>query len=279
MDLNTIETVLRPRSRAELPAWADGDACLGGGTWLFSEPQVGMRRLVDLAAFGWTPHVIDADGLTLAATCTIAQLDRLEFPPAWNAAPLVGQCCRALLGSFKIWNVATVGGNICLALPAGPMIALATALEATCTIWSSDGAERHVAVHDFVLAPQRNALQPGEILRSLSIPAAALARRTAFRRVSLSPNGRSGALLVGTHGADNAFALTVTASVKRPVRLAFDDLPGPAELARALDDAIPDALYHDDVHGRPDWRRHMTRHFAEEIRGALDAAPSPGAAS
>ena len=76
-----------------------------------------------------------------------------------------------------------------------------------------------------------------------------------------------------------AFALTVTASVKRPLRLAFEGLPGRAELVRALDDAVPDALYHDDVHGRPDWRRHMTRHFAEEIRGSLDAAPSPGAAS
>ena len=56
------------------------------------------------------PAAIDAHGLTLAATCTIAQLDRLELPSGWNAAPLVGQCCRALLGSFKIWNVATVGG-------------------------------------------------------------------------------------------------------------------------------------------------------------------------
>ncbi|MGU3464468.1 FAD binding domain-containing protein [Methylobacterium sp. C33D] len=279
MDLNTIETVVRPRSRTELPTWADGDACLGGGTWLFSEPQVGMRRLVDLAALGWVPHAVDAEGLTLAATCTIARLDRLELPPHWNAAPLVSQCCRALLGSFKIWNVATVGGNVCLALPAGPMIALATALDATCTIWSADGTERDLPVLDFVLAPQRNALAPGEILRSLSMPAAALARRTAFRRISLSPNGRSGALLIGTRGADGAFALTVTASVKRPLRLAFDGLPGPAELVRALDEAIPDSLYHDDVHGRPDWRRHMTRHFAEEIRGSLDAAPSLGAAS
>ncbi|ACB22226.1 molybdopterin dehydrogenase FAD-binding [Methylobacterium radiotolerans JCM 2831] len=279
MDLHTIETVVRPKKRSELPNWADGDACLGGGTWLFSQPQVGTRRLVDLAALEWTPHAIDAHGLTLAATCTIAQLDRLELPSGWNAAPLVGQCCRALLGSFKIWNVATVGGNICLALPAGPMIALATALDATCTIWSRDGAERTVSILDFVLAPQRNALAPGEILRSLSMPAAALARRTAFRRVSLSPNGRSGALLIGTRGADGAFALTVTASVKRPLRLAFEGLPGRAELVRALDDAVPEALYHDDVHGRPDWRRHMTRHFAEEIRGSLDAAPSPGAAS
>ncbi|MGH1591489.1 FAD binding domain-containing protein [Methylobacterium phyllosphaerae] len=277
MDLNTIETVLRPRRRTELPAWTDGDACLAGGTWLFSEPQVGLRRLVDLGTLNWPPHAIDDGGLTLAATCTIAQLDRLELPGDWNATPLIGQCCRALLGSFKIWNVATVGGNLCLALPAGPMIALATALEATLTIWSAHGTDRAISVPDFVLGPQQTALEPGEILRSLSIPAAALARRTAFRRISLSPNGRSGALLIGTRAADGAFALTVTASVRRPVRLAFDGLPTGRALAQAIDDAIPEALYYDDVHGRPDWRRHVTRQFAEEIRRTLDA--EPGAAS
>ncbi|MDP4006311.1 FAD binding domain-containing protein [Methylobacterium sp. NEAU K] len=269
MDLNAIETVIRPRSRSDLPDWRDGDACLAGGTWLFSEPQPGTRRLVDLTGLGWPPHAIAADGLTLAATCTIAQLDRLDLPPAWIAAPLVGQCCRALLGSFKIWTVATVGGNLCMALPAGPMTALAAALEATCTIWARDGGERHLPVTDFVLAPQRNALRPGEILRGLSVPAAALARRTAFRRISLSPNGRSGALLIGTRDPDGGFALTVTASVRRPLRLAFAALPDRDALARALEHAIPDDLYYDDVHGRPDWRRHMTRHFADEIRDAL----------
>lgn len=269
MDLNTIETVLRPRSRSDLPTWRAGDACLAGGTWLFSEPQTGTRRLVDLASLAWPPHAVEADGLVLAATCTLAQLDRLDLPPAWIAAPLVGQCCRALLGSFKIWNTATVGGNVCLALPAGPMIALATALEATCAIWSADGGERHVPIADFILGPQRNALGPGEILRSLSMPAAALKRRTAFRRISLSPNGRSGALLIGTRDPAGGFALTVTASVRRPVRLVFAGLPGRAELVADLEKAVPDGHYHDDVHGRPDWRRHVTRHLAGEIRDAL----------
>jgi CO/xanthine dehydrogenase FAD-binding subunit len=274
VDLNTIETVIRPGDRADLPEWRDGDACLAGGTWLFSEPQPGMRRLVDLTTLGWPPNDVAEEGLTLAATCTIAQLDRLELPPDWIAAPLVGQCCRALLGSFKIWNVATVGGNLCMALPAGPMTALAAALEATCTIWSPDGTERHLAVTDFVLGPQRNALRSGEILRSLVMPATALARRTAFRRISLSPNGRSGALLIGTRESGGAFALTVTASIRRPLRLAFADLPDRDILVRALAEAIPDDLWHDDVHGTPDWRRHMTLHLAQEIRDALADAVS-----
>jgi len=33
--------------------------------------------------------------------------------PQWAAAPLIRQCCNALLGSFKVWNAATVGGNMC----------------------------------------------------------------------------------------------------------------------------------------------------------------------
>lgn len=269
MDLHTIETFIRLRSRADLPDWREGDAWLAGGTWLYSEPQPGLRRLIDLTSLGWTPHEVMRDGLVLSATCTLAALDRLELPGAWIAAPLVGQCCRALLGSFKVWNGATVGGNLCLALPAGAIIALAAALEGECLLWAPDGRERRLPVTEFVRGPQRNALAPGEILRSLTLPASALSRRTAFRRVSLSPHGRSGALLIGTRDADGRFTLTVTAAVVRPLRFAFRDLPDRDGLLREIEAGIPDALYYDDVHGRPDWRRHMTRLLAEEIRDEL----------
>ncbi|GJE16608.1 FAD binding domain-containing protein [Methylobacterium marchantiae] len=266
MDLNSIGAVTVPRTRSDLSGWQDGDAWLAGGTWLFSEPQPRLRRLVDLSRLGWPPHDVSERGLSIAATCTIAELFRLDLPAAWNAAPLFGQCCRALLGSFKIWNMATVGGNICLALPAAPMIALATAMEGTCLVWTPDGAERSVPIVDLVLGSQCTSLAPGEILRRIDLPIAALKRRTAFRQVSLSPNGRSGALLIGTLDPSGAFALTITASTRRPLRLAFPVRPDTATLAVAIADAIPAALYHDDVHGTPDWRRHMTFALAEEIR-------------
>ncbi len=53
MDLNTITEVAHPRSRAQLPVWTAGDAWLAGGTWLFSEPQAHLRRLVDLTDLKW----------------------------------------------------------------------------------------------------------------------------------------------------------------------------------------------------------------------------------
>jgi hypothetical protein len=53
------------------------------------------------------------------------------------------------------------------------------------------------------------------------------------------------------------------------VRLAFAGIPNKATLEERLAAEIPAILYYDDIHGRPDWRRHMTFEFAEEIRSEL----------
>jgi CO/xanthine dehydrogenase FAD-binding subunit len=270
MDLNTVTEIARPRQRGELPTWRAGDAWLAGGTWLFSEPQLSVTRLIDIADFGWPVLEITERGLRIAATCKIAELDGASFPSHWLAAPLVNQCCRSFLASFKIWNMATVGGNLCMSLPAGPMISLTAALDGVCTIWTPAGDERRVAVTDFVLAPLRNALKPGELLRAIDLPLSSLRRRTAFRQISLSPLGRSGALLIGTLSADDgAFTLTVSAATPRPIRLSFAEMPSGATLRDKLEADIPPENYYDDIHGTPAWRRHVTLQFAEEIRGEL----------
>lgn len=53
MDLNRVAEVARPSTRAEFPKWRDGDAWLAGGTWLFSEPQPEVSRLIDVEGLGW----------------------------------------------------------------------------------------------------------------------------------------------------------------------------------------------------------------------------------
>ena len=270
MDLNTVTRIAQPRTRGDVPAWQAGDAWLAGGTWLYSEPQPRLRRLIDLAAMGWEPLRVTPEGLDIAATCTIAQLDGLAMPSDWAAAPLVNQCCRAFYASFKIWTMATVGGNLCMALPAGPMISLTTALDGVCTLWAADGSERRLPVVDVVTGAQKNALAPGELLRSIVLPLAALTRRTAFRQISLAPLGRSAALLIGTLGPrDSLFTLTVTAATPRPVQIAFRELPPAAELRARIERAIPADGYFDDIHGTPAWRRQMTLRLAEEVRAEL----------
>ncbi len=143
-----------PTGATEMPG-------LAGGTWLFSEPQPGLHRLIDLEGLRWEPLQVNETGLAIAATCTISQLYGLTAPEEWKAAPLIRQCCRSLLASFKIWNTATVGGNICMSLPAGALISLTAALEGVCTIWQRDGGERRVPVLDFVTGDQSECPRSG----------------------------------------------------------------------------------------------------------------------
>jgi CO/xanthine dehydrogenase FAD-binding subunit len=273
MDLNTIGEVARPRTRDQLPVWAAGDAWLAGGTWLFSEPQAHLTRLIDLTDLNWPALTISETGLSIAATCTVAQLDALACPSDWIASPLINQCCRAFLASFKIWKTATVGGNICMSLPAGPMISLTAALDGVCTIWQAGGGERKIPVVDFVTGNQRNVLAPGDLLRQVDVPLTTLRRRSAFRQISLTPVGRSAVLLIGSVTADGKLVLTATASTVRPIQLTFVGIPSAKELRAAILHRIPDGLYHADIHGKPDWRKAMTLRLAEEIRGELQAAP------
>ena len=81
--------------------------------------------------------------------------------------------------------------------------------------------------------------------------------------------GPRGQLVPVCIDCDGALKLTVTASTRRPVQISFPTVPEASELREAILHHIRDALYHDDVHGRPVWRKHMTLRLAEQIRAEL----------
>ena len=272
MNLNTITDVKRPTSTEEIPTWREGYAWLAGGTWLFSTPQIATHTLIDLESLRWPSLKADADGLEIAATCTIAELEQFKAPVEWTAAPLLKLCAHALLMSFKIYNAATVGGNIVMSLPAGAMISLTTALEGVCKLWPRDQIPRKVATIDFVTGNHMNVLRPGELLRSIHLPASALTKDFAFRRNSLTHLGRSAALIVGTKSkGGNDLTLTITASTPRPVQLHFDRMPTAGALNHAIEAAVPANGWFDDVHGSAPYKQHLTYYYAEQIRADLAA--------
>lgn len=273
MDMNTIEAVVPTTDPAQ---WREGDAWLAGGTVLFSYGSTVLQRLLDLGNAGWPAITVTDEGIELAATCTVADLYALPESEQtahreWPGLALVRPSCDSFVASFKIWNMSTVGGNLCTSLPAGPMISLCAGLDGVATILSPDGTSRSVPVADFVTGEMENVLAPGELLRSIHLPAEALSARVAFRRLSLSNLGRSGVLLIGRLDPVFGLVVTVTASTKRPVQLRFpaDQVPDAAALAAAVEHSIPLSLYHDDIHGLPAWRHDMTFRLAEEIRAEL----------
>jgi CO/xanthine dehydrogenase FAD-binding subunit len=253
MDLIGVTAIREPRTRTEI-ALGPRDRPIGGGTWLYSEPQTGFDTIVDLTALGWPAVEETDDALTLAATARLREVHALRSRE-WAAAPLFGQCVEALLASWKVWNVATIGGNLCFGVPASAMVSLTTALDASLTIWGPDH-DRVVPAADFVLGPRMLALRPGEVLRSIAFPRRALESRTAIRTIALADLGRSGVVVIGRRGPDG-LAISVTAATARP-----HVLRDPREV-----DAIDD--WHDDAHGDPDWREAMTRRFVAEVAEEL----------
>ena len=268
MDVNTVKDVVRRPPLRPGTEWREGDAWLAGGSWLFSEKQPAVRRFIDLEPLGWDPLYASDAGMEIGATCTIAQLYAFSAPD-WRAAPLFTTCCEAFLASFKVWNSATVGGNICMSLPAGPMITMTVALEAAYTLWARDGSERVVEAVDFVTGNHTNVLAPGELLRKIDIPIRALRKHHAHRRFTLTKLGRSTIFMIGTQSPDTAdLMLTITAATTHPIRLAFDAVPDADELQAHID-ALPDDVWFDDPNGSPDHRHHLAKHYAEEIRMEL----------
>ncbi|GGN72813.1 FAD-binding molybdopterin dehydrogenase [Nocardia rhizosphaerihabitans] len=280
VDLDTVREVVLARERADLAQVGPGSAVLAGGTFLFSEPHDHLDRLVDITTLGWTPLVERGDGLEIAATCTLAELagagpgrelGSAVLRPEWPGTALFAQGCRALLASHKIWRTATVGGNVCLSLPAGAVLGALVALDATVVIWPRGGGERRILLRDFVTGAGENVLAAGAVVRSFLVPTSSLLARTSFRKIALAPLGRSGAVVMGRRTADDRCAITVTAATVRPVVLDFDTVPGDADVAAAVAEIEPE-LWFDDPHGAPDWRAHVTGLLATEVAAELREA-------
>lgn len=269
MDITSVTSYRHARTRADL-ALAPGEVVIAGGTWLMSEPQPGTTGFVDLTTMGWPDLERTDEGLRVAATCTIARLvawaRSADVPDDWHAASLIPDAANALLASFKVWNTATIGGNVCRSFAAGAMVSLSAALDATAIVWTPDGGERRLAVADLVTGNGTNALSPGEVLRAVDLPAHALRARARLRKIALAEHGRSGAVVTGRVDGDGATVFSLTASTWAPVVLRFEALPTAAALGAAVA-AAPG--YYTDPLGAAEWRRAVSGVLAERIRAEL----------
>ncbi|MCL3836509.1 FAD binding domain-containing protein [Aeromicrobium duanguangcaii] len=253
MDLHTVETFRAAGADLSL---APGETWVAGGTWLFSEPQPGVRGMVDLTALGWPAWEGRPTGVTIGATCTIAELVAHAEASALPALAVTRSCAESLVMSTKIWGAATVGGNVCLALPAGAMTSLLAGLGATAVVRGTAG-ERREPVAELVRGVRRTSLGSGEVVRSFEIDHDVLARPAAFRRFALTDMGRSGGVVIGRPVGDRV-VVTITGATRRPWVLDVDR----GSVDGALDRIDP---WYDDPHGAPDWRRAQTRRCVHEI--------------
>lgn len=83
------------------------------------------------------------------------------------------------IASYQVRNLATIGGNICNAVPSADSAPVLLVAGAQCLI--SDGKqERTMSLEDFITSPRHTALQTGELLKGFVIPAPKAGERGAF---------------------------------------------------------------------------------------------------
>lgn len=268
MDLHTVASFRRARTRADL-ALAPGEALVAGGTWMFGEPRPDVTGLVDLTTLGWPDLEVSDAGLRVGATCTIARLVAFarEAPSDWTAARAIPDAADALLASFKIWNTATVGGNIARSFSAAAMVSLAAGLDGEAEIWTPDGGERRMPVAAIPADDGVSTLAHGEVLRAVELPARTLRSRFTLQKIALAELGRSGSVVTGRLDDDGSATFVITAATRTPVVLRFGAPPAADDLADAVRDA---GGYYTDPLGPADWRRAVSVVLAERARVRLE---------
>jgi carbon-monoxide dehydrogenase medium subunit len=153
-------------------AGADGARVLAGGQSLINVLKHRVAQvdlLVDISRLDELRFVdVDADGsVELGAATTYDELDRSAELRA--AHPKIAEVAAGTVDQ-QVRCRGTVGGNTCFNDPASNFPPRWVALGATLNVAGPDGP-RSVPAEAFFLGHYRVALRPGELLRSISIPA------------------------------------------------------------------------------------------------------------
>ncbi|KYH28922.1 MULTISPECIES: FAD binding domain-containing protein [Clostridium] len=164
--------VYRPKTLKEALEIIDKEECIifSGGTDLmvknkkwsgvepgFTNPVVFISDLKELKKIEKEHNT-----LRLGAACTCCEIAESSLVPDYFKEVFLN------MASPAIRNIATVGGNICNASPAGDSLPLLYALEAKLILESVNG-ERKVPIQKFILGPGKNDIKENEILREIEI--------------------------------------------------------------------------------------------------------------
>ncbi len=118
--------------------------------------------------------------MRIGAMATLDDLDRATGRNEAMAA--VGTAARVMC-TPQTRTIATVGGNLCHAVPSADLPPVFIALDAEADILSTSG-RRTVSMEKFFQGPKRTVLARDELLTQIRIPISASARGASYHRVS-----------------------------------------------------------------------------------------------
>lgn len=126
------------------------------------EYVIDIERITGLDYIKYDAH----QGLRIGALTTIRTLERST--ELHQRYPVISQAASQL-GSVAIRNVATLGGNICNAVPSADLVPALIGLSSRAKIIGPAG-EREAPLEDFFTGPGSTILRTGELLIEIQVP-------------------------------------------------------------------------------------------------------------
>ena len=225
---------------------------------------------------------LDGDALQIGAL--VRHRDVETSPLVREAAPLLAET-YARVATVRIRNMATVGGGLAHADPAQDPPAALIALGASVRAVSSQGA-RTIPVEDLFFDYYESALEPGEIIESVTVPQPAAGARSVYLKFLPRTEDDYATVVVAAvggveDGTCTSVRVALIAAGPTPVRAtevesALTGQPVSAESIRLAAEAVRDQVDPlDDFRGSSDYKREMavvfTRRALERTLLAEDA--------
>ncbi len=155
----------------QLSRHGDKAKVLAGGTDLLvsmKKREILPEHLINLKGIQELNHLHydKKHGLKIGGLVRLGEIERStivreKFSALWDAVNVIA--------APQIRSLATIGGNLCSAVPSADTPPPLMALGASLTLAGKNG-ERTVLVEDFFAGPETSVLNPDEILRHVSIP-------------------------------------------------------------------------------------------------------------
>lgn len=250
--------------------WAEqpGARYLAGGTDLLPQLRAGHRtlsRAVDIKRVPELAQIVPGDDGSLSVGAAASLTDIAAHPAIQRRYPIVAECCLAV-GAHALRNRATMAGNICNASPAADTAVALLAVEAAVELLGPAG-RRSVPVSDWFTGPGATAMEPGELVTRIVLPARPAGWRGRYYRLSrrkgmdLATVGVLVARAAGAGEPEHRVVLAAVAPTPLRVRGAEQILDrdgcGDPAACRAAELACEQCNPITDVRGTAEYRREM----------------------
>jgi carbon-monoxide dehydrogenase medium subunit len=183
-----------------------------------------------------------------------------------TARPILAEVALTI-ADVQVRNRGTVGGNLCVNDPTNHLPPLMATTGATMTIRALE-AERTVSSAEFFQGVYLTAVEPGEMLTRVAVPALAAGEGDGWASVTLGKEGTGIVNVAATvHDGRARMAIGCVSAVPIVVEAEADEV----SVRRAVADADLDPP--SDVHASADYRRHLAQVLAwRAVEQALGSA-------